>query len=49
MWKEFPNEQKRIKQRQKRLDELRSKVREMIPDYIGPELVNNNSIENSFK
>ncbi len=50
IWKEFPNEQRRVKQRQKRLNELRSKVREMIPDYEGPETLNNNFLEeNSFK
>jgi hypothetical protein len=33
VWREFPAEQRRLKEKQKRLDDLRSKVREMIPDY----------------
>lgn len=35
MWKMFPAEMKRERERQKRLEDLRSKVREMIPDYDG--------------
>ena len=36
IWKEFPAETKRQRQRQKRIDELRNKVKQMIPDYEGP-------------
>ena len=36
IWKVYPAEMKRTRIRQKRLDELRSKVREMIPDYESP-------------
>ena len=43
IWKEFPSEMKRFKSRQKRIDELRSKVREMIPDYETPASLNINN------
>ncbi len=36
IWKSYPADMKRARIRQKRLDELRSKVREMIPDYESP-------------
>ena len=36
IWKQFPAEIKRFRLRQKRIDDLRSKVREMIPDYETP-------------
>jgi len=52
IWKQFPDEMKRLKIRQKRIDELRSKVREMIPDYEVPGSINtndSNSINNSIK
>jgi len=52
IWREFPNEMKRLKIRQKRIDELRSKVREMIPDYEVPNSLNANnssSINSSIK
>ena len=39
IWKSFPVEQRKLKLKQKRLDELRLKVREMIPDYEGPTTV----------
>lgn len=52
IWKQYPGEMKRLKIRQKRIDELRSKVREMIPDYEVPGSLNtnaSNSINNSIK
>jgi hypothetical protein len=36
VWKTYPADMKRLKERQKRLDELREKVKQMIPDYEGP-------------
>lgn len=36
IWKEYPAEMKRQKEKQKRLDELRSKVKQLIPDYENP-------------
>jgi hypothetical protein len=33
IWKQFPAEARRMRARQKRIDELRNKVKEMIPDY----------------
>lgn len=32
-WRQFPAEQKRLREKQKRIEDLRSKVRQMIPDY----------------
>ena len=32
-WRQFPGEQKRLREKQKRIEDLRSKVRQMIPDY----------------
>lgn len=32
-WRQFPAEQKRLREKQKRIEDLRSKVRKMIPDY----------------
>ena len=52
IWKQFPSEMKRFKLRQKRIDELRNKVKEMIPDYETPSSLNINnstSINNSLK
>jgi hypothetical protein len=36
IWKEYPAEIKRSRARQKRIEELRSKVKEMLPDYEVP-------------
>ena len=36
MWRDFPGEMKRDRERQKRMDDLRRKVKEMIPDYGVP-------------
>ncbi len=36
IWKEFPAEIKRSRARQKRIEELRSKVKAMLPDYEVP-------------
>ena len=33
IWRQFPAEARRLRARQKRLDELRNKVKEIIPDY----------------
>ena len=35
-WREFPNEMRRLKAREKRLQELRSKVKEIVPDFEPP-------------
>lgn len=43
IWKDFPNENRRLKEKQKRLDELRSKVRQMIPDFEAPSVTSSNS------
>ncbi|CAF0821250.1 unnamed protein product [Brachionus calyciflorus] len=39
-WKNFPNEMKKERARQKRLDELRNKVKQLIPDYLSPDSTN---------
>jgi hypothetical protein len=36
LWRAYPAEQRRLKARQKRLDDLRSKVKEMLPDFETP-------------
>lgn len=33
MWKEYPAEMRRLKARQKRIEDLRSKVKEIVPDF----------------
>ena len=38
IWREFPAEMKRSKQRQKRIEDLRSRVKEMIPDFYASPL-----------
>lgn len=38
MIKEYPDEVKKFRARQKRLDQLRNKVKELIPDYQGTEI-----------
>lgn len=35
-WRRLPDEMKKLRARQKRLDELRSKVREIVPDFESP-------------
>jgi len=37
VWRDFPGEMKRDREKQKRLEDLRRKVKEMIPDYGSPE------------
>ncbi len=36
MWRQFPVEMAKFKMKQKRLEELRDKVRSIIPDYDVP-------------
>lgn len=36
IWKEYPNEAKKERAREKRLGELRNKVKQLIPDYDAP-------------
>ncbi len=38
IWKMYPAEQKQIKQKKKRMDELRNKVREILPDFNAQDL-----------
>lgn len=40
MFREYPDEAKKFRARQKRLDQLRNKVKELIPDYQGKEITN---------
>lgn len=49
IWKEYPAEQKRLKDRQKRLDELRNKVKQLIPDYENPNSVSASNSISSLK
>lgn len=46
IWRKYPAEVKRQKERQKRMDELRSKVRELIPDFESPASTNNSTSTN---
>lgn len=42
-WRQFPGEMRRLKARQKRLEELRNKVKEMVPDFEPPSTSASNS------
>jgi hypothetical protein len=47
IWKKYPSQIKRQKERQKRMDELRSKVKEFIPDFESPASTNNSTSTNN--
>lgn len=44
VWKDYPAELRRLKAREKRLEELRNRVREFIPDFEPPQASNQSSI-----
>ena len=47
-WKEFPNELKKIREREKRLTEMRKKVQELVPDFHVTSLTESSTTTQSF-
>lgn len=42
-WREFPEEMKRTRARQKRLEDLRNRVKEIVPDFEPPSSINSST------